>query len=207
MQEDLVISSENAGYVARVSCAFEEAGLIHRLDVDAGMLRIVVPSVQREIASRVLREQDMENALEPPGPGFSHLQHLDDEELEACIEEPRGFSSEEIIAAMQIRQMRDQERLKVIHQCCRMASMDEACVPEKVLDPGERFGLAVAAILMPPFALLFLLFVRLDRKPASGPSVEAIPSYCCSSRKFASIALIPSSAGTLFLVWVLFVST
>lgn len=197
MQKDFIISSHNAGYVARVSCAFEKAGLLHRLDVDAGLMQIVVPHSHSDLALQVVKENDLEESIEPPH-GCCHLYNLDQEELQACIDEPKGFTVDEVIAAMHIYQMREMEGRKAMKMCA-------------LLDPLPSFGnkisfrighciaLALFTLLLPPIALFLTLYLFLSKK--GNTYLPPASSYSVRSRQYAFSILLFSSAATLLLIW------
>lgn len=197
MQEHLIISSQNAGYVARVSCAFEKAGLQHRLDVEAGTMKIVVPPSHSDIARKVVVENDLQESMEPPS-NCRHLHCLDQDELIACIEEPSGFTADEIIAAMHLYQMRELEGKKAMNMC---ALLD----PLPAFRGGHRLALsscialALFTLLLPPLALLLTLFMFLHKRGSA--YLPSVSTFTTRSRQYAFSILLFSSAATLLLIW------
>ena len=197
MQKHLIISSQNAGYVARVSCAFEKAGLRHRLDVEAGTMKIVVPPSQYHMAKRVVVENDLEESVEPPT-GCNHMHCLDQDELLACIEDPSGFTADELIAAMHLYNMRELEGKKAMRMCALLDPLP-AFRSGRPLTIGSCIALVMFTLLIPPFALLLTLFMFLHKRGLR--YLPPVSSFTTRSRQFAFSILLFSSAATLLLTW------
>ena len=118
--DNLVISSRNPGYIATLSSVFEVKGVDHRLEVDRGWMRVVVPFAWVETAEEAMSEFGLyEQSLLPP-PRFNHLTVLSAEELEVVIGQPEIWKKDEIEAARQIQAVKISTRQKAIDMINRV---------------------------------------------------------------------------------------
>ena len=119
-QDNLDISSRNPGYVATLSCVFEVKGIVHHLEVDRGLMRLVVPPYLAEKARQAISEFELQEKLKLPSSRFSHLTGLETDELEALMEQPHIWKQDEIEAAKQIHAVKVSTRQKAVDLIARV---------------------------------------------------------------------------------------
>lgn len=112
--DNLVISSRNPGYIANLSSVFEVEGINHRLEVEYGLMLVIIPGPWVEMARDSMRKFGLYDHKELPPARFNYLNTLDPEELEEVIGQPEIWKQEEIDAARQIQEVKLSTRQKAI---------------------------------------------------------------------------------------------
>lgn len=198
-----IISSGNPGFIARVSCAFEQEGLRHQLDVQEGTMVITVPTRFIERAFQLIIEHNLQEWDELPGKEFAHLQAMDLEELEAVVKHPEEWTAAEVCAAKQLLGIKEREceQVQEYFACCQSPSR----IPNTYRTLGRRkqFGMAMLSFLAPPLALFLCCFVFLHR--SSTYRGNQLHTFCPTSRSFA-VSILPFTIITNFLLFSWFVS-
>ncbi len=203
MDKRHIVSSRNPGYIARVSCAFEQAGLRHELDVREGKMSISVSPGLEEKAQQVICDCNLVEAIEPPGPAFAHLTHLDAEDLQSILRNPEDWSQAEICAARQLLKMKENECRCVEEMVAAQPTGFAPAITYRTLDRTNRYGLATLTFLLPPLALLLCCFIYFHRSHTFRG--EFISTFCPTSRQFARWLFPLTLLTTLLLVgWFFF---
>ncbi len=112
--DNLVISSRNPGYIATLSSVFEVESIEHRLDVEFGLMLIVVPGPWVALARASMCKYGLDECKKLPPVEFNYLNSLDPEELEEVIGQPEVWRQEEIEAARQIKEVKLSTRQKAV---------------------------------------------------------------------------------------------